>query len=94
VGIDNCASISAQAQGKQLTWTLTGQENTVDHYSVFISQDGINLEDLADVPTGTYTFNLSQYNFNPITYTFYVKAVGKASIRNQMSNAVSYTPSS
>jgi hypothetical protein len=91
-GIDNCVSVSAQISGTQLTWTVSGQENTIDHYSVFISQDGQNLADLLDVPAGTHALDLSRYALSPISYTVYVKAVGKASIRNQMSNAVSYLP--
>ena len=42
-GIDNCVSVSGSVSGTDLSWNIGGQENTIDHYSVFISQDGQNL---------------------------------------------------
>ena len=92
-GIDNCVNVSAQVTGTQLTWAISGQENTIDHYTVFVSEDGVNLANLLDVPAGTRSLDLSQYSLKTTTYSVYVKAVGKASMRNQMSNAVSYLPS-
>lgn len=91
-GIDNCVSVSAQVSGSTLTWNVNGQENTIDHYTVFVSQDGTNLTSLGDIPAGTHTLDLSQSGLQHAAYTLYVKAVGKPSLRNQMSNAVSYRP--
>ena len=91
-GIDNCVSVSAQVSGSTVTWSINGQENTIDHYTVFMSQDGTNLSSLGDIPAGTHTLDLSRFGFQPAAYTLYVKAVGKPSLRNQMSNAVSYRP--
>jgi PKD repeat protein len=91
-GIDNCMTISASMTGSsQLGWTISGNENTLDHYTVFISTDGQNLMPVADVATGTYSLDLSQYAFDPATYSVFVKAVGKPSIVNHMSGAVSYS---
>ena len=42
-GIDNCVTISAALSGGTLGWTISGQENTIDHYTIFASQDGQNL---------------------------------------------------
>src|SRR5205823_12204952 len=47
---DNCVSISASVTGTVASWSITGQLNTIDHYRVFISQDGENLMWLADAP--------------------------------------------
>jgi hypothetical protein len=91
-GVDNCVTISAQASGTALTWTLTGQENTIDHYSVFVSLDGENLMPFADLPAGTHSLDLAPYSLYPVQYKFFVKAVGKASIRNHMSDAVTIVP--
>ena len=91
-GIDNCVSIAAQVSGSTLTWNINGQENTIDHYTVFVSQDGTNLTSLGDIAVGTHTLDLSQSGLQHTAYTVYVKAVGKPSLRNQMSNAVSYRP--
>lgn len=90
-GIDNCVSVAAAVSGAQLQWKITGDESTVDHYTVFISSDGQNLMPLGDVGAGTHAFDLSSYSFAAGSYTLFVKAVGKPSLRNQMSAAVSYT---
>ena len=89
-GIDNCVTVSASMSGTSLIWAMTGQPNTVHHYSVFISTDGVNLMSLGDQPVTSSSLDLSQYQLAPGAYTLYVKAVGQASLRNQMSGAVSY----
>lgn len=89
-GVDNCVSISTAVAGQTLSWTITGSETTIDHYTVFISLDGQNLMPLADVAAGSASLDLSSFGLAPANYTFYVKAVGKASLLNKMSNAVSY----
>ncbi|HVH86309.1 MAG TPA: hypothetical protein VM912_06265 [Terriglobales bacterium] len=94
-GIDNCLAVSASISGSQLSWSLSGagSENTIDHYTPFISIDGENLMALADIPAGTHSLDLSSYHFAAGTYKVYVKAVGKPSIKNQMSGAASYASS-
>ena len=89
-GIDNCVSVSAAMAGDQLSWTITGNENTIDHYTPFISADGENLMPLSDVPRGVHSVDLSTYGFATGTYAVYVKAVGKPTLKNQMSNAASF----
>jgi hypothetical protein len=56
--------------------------------------DGENLALFADVATGTHTLDLAQYSLYPISYTFFVKAVGKASIKNHISDGVAIVPRS
>lgn len=92
-GIDNCLSISASLAGSSLKWSITGQENTLDHYRVFISSDGQNLMELATAPTGSNSLNLATYDLGPGRYTLYVQAVGRPVIVNHLSNAVQYTVS-
>lgn len=89
-GIDNCVSISATVAGSTVSWSITGQENTLDHYTVYISADGQNLMPVADVATGTYGLDLSHFDFDPGTYKVFVKAVGKPSMVNHMSAAIPY----
>jgi hypothetical protein len=89
-GIDNCVSMSASVTGTQLSWTVTGNENTIDHYTPFISIDGENLMPLSDVPAGVHSVDLSADGFATGTYKVYVKAVGKPTLKNQMSNAASF----
>jgi PKD repeat protein len=91
-GIDNCLSISgSMASASQVAWTVSGNENTLDHYTVFISSDGQNLMPVADVAAGTHSLDLAQFSFDPSNYTVYVKAVGKPSIVNHMSGGVGYS---
>jgi PKD repeat protein len=87
-GIDNCVSVSATMAGTALNWNITGSENTLDHYTAFVSVDGQNLMPLADVPAGTHTYDVANAGLVAGSYTFYVKAVGKPSIANHMSGAV------
>jgi hypothetical protein len=90
-GIDNCVTVSATANGTVVSWTITGQANTLDHYTVFASQDGENLMWLADVPSSASKLDLAQFQMNAGSYTVYVKAVGKPSLANKMSAGVSLT---
>jgi hypothetical protein len=89
-GIDNCLSISASVSGQQLNWSVP-DDSTLDHYTAYISTDGQNLMSLGDYSVGTNSLNLAQFNFAPGTYYVFVKAVGKPSIRNNMSSAATYT---
>src|SRR5579863_8308531 len=50
-GIDNCVTVSGSVTANSLQWTLSGQESTIDHYSVYISSDGQNLMPLTDLAT-------------------------------------------
>jgi PKD repeat protein len=90
-GIDNCVAVSASVAGTAVSWSITGQMNTVDHFTVFASQDGENLMWLADVPTAATSLNLAQFGLNSGNYIVYVKAVGKPSLTNKMSAGVQLT---
>jgi hypothetical protein len=93
MGIDNCVSVGASVSGNALSWNIKGNENTIHHYTVFISTDGQNLMAVTDVPAGTHSLDLGQYGFAQGAYNIYVKAVGQPSIRNQMSGVVGWTSS-
>ena len=90
-GIDNCVTIAAALSGSTLSWTITGAESTIDHYQVFASQDGQNLMAAAQIPAGTHAADLSTLGLPAGPYSFFVKAVGKPTLLNHMSSAVSYT---
>jgi hypothetical protein len=79
-GIDNCVTVSASATGTVVSWSITGQMNTVDHFSVFASQDGADLMWLADAPTTVSTLDLAQFSLNSGNYVIFVKATGKPSL--------------
>lgn len=92
-GVDNCVSLSASISDGWLKWSVHGNENTVDHYTVFISENGQNLAELAQAGTGNHSLHLASYSIPAGNYTVYVQAVGKPVFINHMSNAVKYTAS-
>lgn len=91
-GIDNCVNVSTTVSGNSVSWSLSGVglENTIDHYTVYISADGENLMPLGNVPSGTYAFDLSGYQFLAGNYSVYVQAVAKPALTNKMSNAATF----
>jgi hypothetical protein len=94
-GIDNCLSISARLDDAKLQWSVQGgSEETVSFYKIFVSSDGQNLTELGSVPAKTHSFDLKKAHLPAGKYTLFVKAAGKPSILNHMSNAVSYAVSS
>jgi hypothetical protein len=88
-GIDNCFLLSGSTSGNTLQWNISG-ENTVDHYTVYISADGQNLMALTDVATGNYSLNLCAFPIPNATYTMFVQAVGKPTLANQITGAINY----
>jgi PKD repeat protein len=90
-GIDNCVTVSASVAGTVVSWNITGQMNTVDHFTVFASQDGVNLMWLADAATSATSLDLAQFSLNAGNYTVFVKAVGQPSLTNKMSAGVQLT---
>jgi PKD repeat protein len=90
-GIDNCVSVAVNVTGTVASWAITGQLNTIDHFSVYISQDGQNLMWLADAPVSATSLDLAQFSLNAGNYIVFVKATGKPSLTNKMSTGVQLT---
>ena len=90
-GIDNCVTVSASVAGTIVSWSITGQMNTVDHFTVFASQDGTNLMWLADAATSVSSLDLAKFSLNAGNYTIFVKAVGQPSLTNKISAGVQLT---
>lgn len=92
-GIDNCVYLVPSQSGSTISWSVNGQENTIDHYTVFISTDGQNLSPLVNVPAGTHAVDLNTLSLSGSkTYFIFVKAIGLPSIQNKMSPALAYRP--
>jgi hypothetical protein len=89
-GIDNCVSLAATLSGTSLQWSIKGDENTVDHYTVYVSADGQNLMQLGDQGIGSHSLEMCSYALPSGNYTLYVQAAGKASLKNQISGPVLY----
>lgn len=92
-GIDNCLTVSPSISANALQWNISGNENTVDHYTVYISSDGQNLMPLTDLATGTRSLNLCGFPIPNGSYQLLVQAIGKPTLANQISGAINYTAS-
>jgi hypothetical protein len=90
-GVDNCVNVSASLSGSTLAWSLSGQSNTVDHFTIFISTDGVNLMQLATVANSSTALDLSTFSLASGAYKLFVQAVGKPFLTNKMSGSVSYS---
>jgi len=92
-GIDNCLGLTASLSGTTLSWTLSGsgQESTLDRYRIWSSPDGQSLTLRKEITAGgAHSVDTTTLGLGSDT-TLYVQAVGKPSILNHMSNAVSTT---
>jgi large repetitive protein len=79
--------------GNTLYWTLDGNglPESISYFRVFISSDGVNLMKLTDVSSTTRSLYLLSWPLaTSTTYKLYVKAIGKPSIQNHISNMVGY----
>jgi hypothetical protein len=91
-GIDNCVTVSGSVSGSTLSWSVTGNDTTLDHYAVYVSTDGQNLMPLADESIGSSSVNLCSYELPAGNYTLFVQAVGKPSFANHITAGLPYTP--
>jgi hypothetical protein len=89
-GIDNCVSVTPSVSGKQLSWSVSGDAKTIDHFIVYISLDGENLMILARADAMQRALDLGQFNLGAGTFKLYVKAYARASMKNQTSDAAQY----
>lgn len=92
-GIDNCLSVPAWTSGNTLHWSLQGEgpPESVSYFRILISLDGFNLMKLADVSGSSRSLSLSSWPLSTsTTYKLFVKAIGKPSIQNKISNIVGY----
>jgi hypothetical protein len=91
-GIDNCFSLSASLSGSTLQWSISGNENIVDHYNIYISSDGQNLMALTQTEPGLHSADLCSFPIPPGKYELFIQAVGKPTMANRMPAPVSYSP--
>lgn len=90
-GIDNCFALSPSLSGNALQWNISGNENTIDHYTVYISSDGQNLMPLTNLEAGLRSVNLCSFSIPNGNYKLFVQAVGKPSLANQITGAINYS---
>jgi Bacterial Ig domain len=90
-GIDNCVTVNASVTGTVVSWNISGDAATLDHFSLYVSLPSGSLLWLKDVPVTTRSTDLAQFNLNAGSYLAYVKAVAKPSLTNKMSSGVQLT---
>jgi hypothetical protein len=64
-GVDNCLDISASAHNTSIFWRVNGDISTVDHFTIFVSQDGANLMPIADLAAGQTSLDLARFGRDP-----------------------------
>ncbi len=89
-GIDDCVQLQPTLSGDKLHWDISGNENAIDHFTIYVSPDGHRLKELGEVPEKTHDFKLSAATVGSRQYQLFVEAVGKPSILNKMSPAVQW----
>jgi hypothetical protein len=91
-GIDSCFALTASVSGSSLKLGIQGNENTVDHYNVYISADGQNLMTLTEIQPGLHSVDLCAFPIPAGSYKLFVQSVGKPMLSNRMPGPVSYSP--
>jgi hypothetical protein len=91
-GIDSCFGLTASVSGSSLKWGISGDENNVDHYNVYISSDGQNLMTLSEIQPGLHSVDLCAFPIPAGNYKLFVQSVGKPMLANRMPAPVSYSP--
>lgn len=90
-GIDNCISVSASVSGNALQWKISGSESVIDHYTIYISNDGQNLMALEREVPGDSSLNLCSFPVPAGSYKLFVQAVGRPSMANRITGPINYT---
>ena len=90
-GIDNCVNVKASIKDEQLTWTIPGSENTIDHYTI-LAQQASQWINVAELPAGSNAAKLTALHLQPESRALCVEAVGKASMLNHFSGPINYSP--
>jgi hypothetical protein len=87
-GIDDCVQVQPQLDGTNLRWNVSGNENAVDHYSVYASPDGEKLFEIAQVSARDKKLKLDAVTLPRGTRELFVQAVGKPMVLDKMSGPV------
>jgi hypothetical protein len=90
-GIDNCVSVSGSVSSNALQWKISGGENAIDHYTIYISNDGQNLMALQKDAPGNSSLNLCSFPVPAGSYKLFVQAVGRPSMANRITGPINYT---
>ncbi len=90
-GIDNCVDVQLSISQHTLTWRVSGNEATIDHFTIYASPDSEKLFELAQLPSKTRKWELNSSGLPSAHYQLFVEAVGKPSITDKMSAPIAWT---
>ena len=88
-GIENCVQVQGRLMADTLKWSVSGPEDTIDHYTVLVER-GSDWSEAADLPPGSRSIELSRLRLSGKPVAFCIEAVGKASMLNHFSGPVEY----
>jgi len=91
-GIDNCVAVKAAITQYTIEWTLSGREDTLDHFSI-LARDGSDWTVVRDVSAALRSIPLRDLHLTEKTTALCVQAVGKASLLNHASGPLAYPAS-
>ena len=89
-GVGCPATILASVSGSSLKWEFKGNRNGVSRFVIFDSPDRERLIQLGETGPGEKSFDLRRQNLGPGDYWLVVKAVGKPSMLDAISEMVQY----
>lgn len=86
-GIDNCLSLQGRLSADTLAWSVSGPEDTIDHYVVLV-QGGTQWREAAEVPSRSHSIPIAQLRASEKPSAFCIEAIGKASMLNHFSGPI------
>ena len=92
-GIDNCVSVRASISEKDLSWSISGRENTLDHVAI-LAHEPYGWAEIQQRPGKSGSIELRDLHLESGTTTLCVQAIGKPSFVNHSSGPLPLNESS
>lgn len=89
-GVGCPSEVRARLSGQSLTWSFTGNRNTLDRFVIFDSSDRRNLVRLGETSPEQMSFDLRGHNLGPGEHWLFVKAQARAGLLEAISSPVEY----
>ena len=86
-GIENCVSVKAAIAGENLSWSLSGPGETIDHMAILAGK-GSRWIDVRDLPAKSGSVRIRDLHLEPGATGLCVQAIGKASMLNHSSGPI------
>ena len=89
-GIDNCVGVRASIEGGKLLWSISGRDNTVDHF-VILAEQSSQWTSVTELSSSSHSIQIRELPLPAATTAVCVQAVGKASLLNHFSEPIRYS---